>query len=73
MHRTVRSFYAVAVAVFWTLCIALGVAVHTPVAIGFVVLFAVLDAGAMWLAFREAKAGIQRNTGSRADGPDVGL
>jgi hypothetical protein len=73
MYRTVRFFYGIGVAVFWAVCAAAAVAVHRPVVVAVLAVVAVLDAGAMWLAFRDARAGIRRNTVGGLDRPDVGL
>jgi Flp pilus assembly protein TadB len=74
MHRSVRSTYVVAVAVFWAVCAGTAITLHTPVVVAAVAVFAVLDAGAMWWAFRDARAGIRRNTVPQPlNRPDVGL
>jgi hypothetical protein len=62
-----------AVAVFWAVCAAAAVTVHRPAVVAVLVVVAVLDASAMWLAFRDARAGIRRNTVASLDRPDVGL
>jgi hypothetical protein len=43
------------------------------VAVAVLAVVALLDTGAMWLAFRDARAGIRRNTVARLDAPDVRL
>lgn len=73
MYRTVQIVYGTGVAVFWAVCAAAAVAEHKPVTIAALAVLALLDAGAVWLAFRSARDGIRRNTVARLDGPDVGL
>jgi hypothetical protein len=73
IYRTVQVVYGTGVAVFWGACAAAAVIEHRPVAIATLAVLALLDAGAVWLAFRAAKAGIRRNTVARVEGPNVGL
>jgi len=73
MYRTVRTVCAAGVAVSWAVCAAAAVVVHKLVVVAVVVAVALLDAGAMWLAFRDARAGIRRNTVAHVDKPGVGL
>jgi hypothetical protein len=73
MYRTVQVVYGTGVAVFWAACAVAAVVEHRPVTVAALAALALLDAGAVWLAFRAARAGIRRNTVARLDGPDVGL
>lgn len=73
MYRTVQVVYGTGVAVFWGVCATVAIVEHRLVAIAALAVLALLDAGAVWLAFRAARDGIRRNTVARLDGPDVGL
>jgi hypothetical protein len=64
LRRRVRLVYGAGVAVFVGLCIALAVVVPAPIVVAGAALFAVADAGTIWLVYRDAAAGIRRNTQS---------
>ena len=72
--KKVRVSYSIMVASFWVPCIALAFLLHSPVGVVAVIIVAVLNAGTMWWAFRDARAGIRRNTTMETpDRLDVGL
>ena len=72
--KKVRTAYIVVVATFWVPCIALAFLLHSSVAVVAVIAVAVLNAGTMWWAFRDARAGIRRNTMTGTpDRVDIGL
>ena len=72
--KKVRTTYIVVVAVFWVPCIALAFLLHSSVAVVAVIAVAVLNAGTMYWAFHDARAGIRRNTMTGPpDRIDIGL
>jgi hypothetical protein len=73
IYRTVQVVYGTGVAVFWAACAVAAVVEHRAAAVVTLVVLALLDAGAVWVAFRAARAGIRRNTVARPNGSDVGL